>query len=274
VTGVKLEKTKRGAQPQHYVLITGKAGNRYTIADPLSPSPGFLDTYFTFETRGYVPDPAGDISELNISTSDTADLLLVDSLGNSTGFDAQVGQVVENIPNSVHFIDSLENDLTGVSPSHATNSIHLFQPTPGTYRLVLAGLQPGLFSVSIKVFNQDGSAQPGVAITALASLGSTSALQLQLLTAPGTNTGVVRAATYDSALADIANSLEQGLIDNAGIANSLAAKLQAAEAAGSPQQRLDVLGAFESELSAQSGKHIDPVAVQILSEDAMFLMNQ
>ncbi len=80
-------------------------------------------------------------------------------------------------------------------------------------------------------------------------------------------------ATFQGTLADIANSITLGLIDNAGIANSLSEKIEAAENTTGPT-RNNVLNAFENEVSAQSGKHITGVAPQVLLQDAASLISQ
>jgi len=57
----------------------------------------------------------------------------------------------------------------------------------------------------------------------------------------------------------IANLLASGCIDNSGIANALTSKLSAAQAAingGQIQTAINTLGAFQSQVQAQSGKHI------------------
>ena len=65
--------------------------------------------------------------------------------------------------------------------------------------------------------------------------------------------GVV--ATLQSTLADISNSLQLGLIDNAVIANALSSKIQAAQSsvnAGQDQTAANILGAFENQVNAQN----------------------
>jgi hypothetical protein len=79
--------------------------------------------------------------------------------------------------------------------------------------------------------------------------------------------------TLQSTVADINTSLELGLIDNGGIANSLAQKVGAAQQTTGPA-RANILNAFENEINAQSGKHILGVAVQVLLQDAAALLKQ
>ena len=65
-------------------------------------------------------------------------------------------------------------------------------------------------------------------------------------------------------IAELLHCVELGVsaghIDNTGIANSLFAKLDAAQAAldrGQPAQAINVLGALANQVAAQKGKHID-----------------
>ena len=64
-----------------------------------------------------------------------------------------------------------------------------------------------------------------------------------------------------SALHDcVAHATEMGHIDNQGVAHSLLAKLDSAQAAldrNQPQVAVDKLTAFIHEVEAQAGKHID-----------------
>jgi len=65
--------------------------------------------------------------------------------------------------------------------------------------------------------------------------------------------------------------VQLGLIDNRGIANSLSQKIQAAAKAPGPARR-NIVNAFKHEVYAQSGKHINGIAVQLLLEDADSLL--
>ena len=80
-------------------------------------------------------------------------------------------------------------------------------------------------------------------------------------------------ATFAATLADISNSLQLGLIDNKGIANSLAQKIRAAQRA-TGSARAGILAAFQNEVNAQAEKHIVGVAVQVLLQDADSLRTQ
>jgi N-acetylneuraminic acid mutarotase len=76
--------------------------------------------------------------------------------------------------------------------------------------------------------------------------------------------------TFQSTLKDINDSLQLGLIDNHGVANSLSSKIQAAQAQ-TGNARNNILNAFINEVNAQAGKHITVVTVQVLLADASAL---
>jgi hypothetical protein len=235
-----------------------------------------LSVYPNFETRGHVADPPGDISSLVVTVGGEAELLVTDNAGNRTGFSPGHGRV-EEIPRSVYFRDSLENDETGEPPTETTHSVPIFQPAQGAYRVLLTGLKTGLFQVLVDAFAQDGAPQPQLRITGLSAVGSTASFEIQLVSSPGGVTSIERVATFAGALADIASARQLGLIDNHGISNSLSGKIDEASAAaerGAFQTSANILEAFKHQVAAQSGKHIDPVAAQILLEDADSLIKQ
>ena len=124
------------------------------------------------------------------------------------------------------------------------------------------------------MFSQDGSSQQEGRITGIAGPGSTSLFAIQLNSTPGASSRVVRVATFQSTLSDVNNSLQLGLIDNQGIANSLSQELQAAASAATQETKANILNAFKNEINAQSGKHITAVAAQTLLQDADSLLSQ
>lgn len=273
VVGVDLDAQ---GDPQHYVLVTGKQGDEFTIADPGFAGRTTLSSYPNFETRGHVADPPGDISSLVVSVGDGAELLVTDSAGNRTGFDPGQGRV-EEIPRSVYFRDSLENDETGEPPTETTHSAPIFQPAQGTYRILLTGLKTGLFQVLIDAFAQDGTPQPQLRITGFSGGGSATSFEIQFVSSSGGVTQAVRLATFASTLGDIANAAQLGLIDNHGIAKSLSSKIEAASAAADRRAfdtSRNILEAFKHHVTAQTGKHIDSIAAQVLLEDADSLIRQ
>jgi hypothetical protein len=259
--------------PCHFVLVTGQSGNDFTIADPCGNPKTNLSDYDTFEIRGIVQDPAANNSELVLSVGDAADLMLIDPNGLRTGFDASSGKIVKEIPGSYYARDSLDNDETDAPVESVTHFAGVFQPVVGTYRLILSGVSLGTFTMSMRTYSLDGSGQPAVAVQGIAGGNSSTTLQLQVTSTPGGGSSIVLISTFESTLADINNSLQLDLIDNQGIANSLSQKIQAAQTA-SGAARNNILNAFKNEVSAQSGKHITGIAVQVLLLDANSLIGQ
>jgi hypothetical protein len=270
IVGVNLDQQ---GTPSHYVIVTGKQGNDYTIADPGYPKTMLSQYNNQFVTRGFVADPTGDISELNVAVGDTAEFLIINSSGQKTGYDPSVGEIVQQIPNSVYFRDALQDDVTGAPPTEVDHFGEIFQPSSETYQVLVTGLKLGTYSISTRMFSQDGSPQPDLVVTGIAGPGSSSSFSIQANPAPGSKTTVVAEATFASTLADISNALSLGLIDNHGIANSLSQKIQAAQGDAQPA-RANVLNAFINEVNAQAGKHITGAAIEVLLQDAKSLLAQ
>ena len=81
--------------------------------------------------------------------------------------------------------------------------------------------------------------------------------------------------TSDSIKDDVTQFLSGGAIKNAGLANSLLAKLNAAaaaRAAGDCSSAASIYEAFIREVSAQSGKGVDAAAAAIMIADAQYLI--
>ncbi len=274
IVGVTSPRT--GKFPGHYVLVTGKSGGKFTINDP-GYGKSFLDDYGNkFLARGYVDDPTDDVSELDIlvdAPGGGANLAVVAPSGGLTGIGPQ-GQEIQAIPDSVHFTDVLEDELTGLLPSHEFQSVYIFRPTNGTYTIEISGLALGVFTIPFDSYGADGTKQTSGEATGISSLGSVSSFSVTFDKSNGHDSHITRLATFESTLQDIENALALQLIDNAGIASSLEAKIQAARvAAGRGEQTaaLNNLAGFKGELLAQNHKHIMAIAAGILGEDAASL---
>jgi hypothetical protein len=192
----------------HFVLVTGNSGaNDYHIADPAGdpdhpsePLHTLLSGYVNavgrnspmFEIKGFITDPP-DMNELNLVTSNNAELLIMDSLGRRTGFDATTGNSLREIPDSVYSVDALFDDellQPGTGNSHI---VDVFQPTTGTYTVVVSGVASGAYALTIRSFSQDGSAQRGVLIQGIAQPGVSSVFTVQYATSPGSAVDLVGA---------------------------------------------------------------------------------
>jgi hypothetical protein len=230
-----------------------------------------LDNYNNnFVIRGFVPDPS-EVSTLELLVDDKADLFVTDGTGNSTGSDGT--NTTKQIPRSSYSQDFLTDNDTGLPATGVTHSVNLFQPAEGTYQITVTGLKLGTYNLFVAPFSRDGSAQPRQSIPGIAAAGLSRKFQITFLAAPGSSSAVVLLATFQSTLADIANSLALDLIDNSGIANALSQKIQAAQAATGPA-RNNILNAFKNDVNAQRGKHVNGIAPQVLLQDADSLISQ
>ncbi len=142
----------------HFIVVTGKQGSTYTIADPDSSATTLAAYGNLFETRGYVTDPT-DLSAVEISVvapGSGVDLLLMDSHGNKTGID-ETGGRFELIPNSVHFIDAIA--ASGLSPSDVSELIDVAGPESGNYGIEVRGIDAGQTSYELyeTAFAPDGT---------------------------------------------------------------------------------------------------------------------
>jgi hypothetical protein len=257
--------------------VTGKQGNTYRIIDPAEVGTTLADYGGAYQTRGSVKDPNGDVSELDFALGDAADLLISAATGESTGLDLASGTIVQHIPRSAYFRDALTDDVSGEPPTDESHLVEIFQPPQGNYQVVVNGLKLGNYSLSVRAFAQDGSMEPSIDLPGVAGPASLSTFQIQFSSAPGSLSTAVRTATFETTLGDINSSLQLGLIDNAGIANALSSKIEAAMSAALQRQgktARNILNAFKNQVSAQDRKHITGVAAQILQEDADWLIRQ
>lgn len=268
----------------HYLLVTGRkvgpgGGVSYLVTDPYPRAVPrtTLDEYRNaqgvpeFETVGAVMDPPGDISGLSFAVADEVELLVTDPQGRRSGIDPAGGERLQEIPDSSHGLDGVEDEESGDQPFGLAHVVSVFQPAAGAYEARLTGVRPGPFTLAVRVFSQDGSPQPPLSLPGIAGEGSVSTFALELTTAPGEASRLVRAATFASTLEDIGSAEAQGLIQPQGIARALAAKVEAAaEAArrGRTEASRNLLEAFGAQVRAQSPGHVSPLAAQVLLEDA------
>jgi hypothetical protein len=291
----------------HYVLVTGGVtdpvtGNtRFRIVDPagkgfdsggipiVTPCPNnplrtvatcaFLDCpqyNNTFTIRGWVTDPVGDMSELDLSVGDSADLLVTDSSGRRTGLDLAGGSILKEIPNSSHAGDRIDDDETGES-GLTRRSVDIFQPGAGHYTVLVSGLKLGTFALDIVPFAQDNNPQPHLSLPGISGPSSTSSFQIQYSPTAGASSIAVRIATFESTLADISNGLQLDLISREVIASHLSKKIEQAArdaAEGDTEEARETLIEFKEEVRDRTPKTIKAIASQILLGDADSLLGQ
>jgi hypothetical protein len=126
-------------------------------------------------------DPTGDVSGLDITTDNNSDVSVVDPNGNRAGIDPASATLMQNIPQSAHFVDGLDDAVTGQAMTgNDTHSVQIFQPAPGTYSIVVIGLSAGPSHLTVSPFSTSGVAQQGFTIDgSVEAPGSTITYQLK-----------------------------------------------------------------------------------------------
>jgi PKD repeat protein len=159
IVGVNLN---AGGSPGHYVLVTGVENGQFLINDPGHADATTLGYYNNnFETRGYVGGATGDFSGLDVSVDNAAEALVVDPPGQRTGYDPASGTVVEEISQSVHFLDTVEdNDLTGEPGTNTAHQVEIYQPLQGHYHMFLDDTNAGGCHLTLRSFWTNGTSGP------------------------------------------------------------------------------------------------------------------
>lgn len=168
-------------QPSHYVLVTGRRSNGdYQIIDPghvdrTSLSQAYHDN---FTIRGYVADPPGDISALDITVGNNAEMLLTDPNRKRLGILPKV-QAYNEIPQGSYVLDSLVDDITGDAPATVNHSINVFQPMQGSYSLVLTGMSKGPYNLMAQGYTLTGTRVGAVTVSGNTALGFSSTFKIE-----------------------------------------------------------------------------------------------
>ena len=184
----------------HYVLVTGKTGNTYSIIDPGCSQASDLSSAFScpsvadptrtvsygnsYVIVGTVKDPP-DRSEVDVSIPGNAALQVVDPNGLQTAFDPATFQTSNQIPNSAYSLYALDDDEE-VSP--LIGPAHYVQiPTPmqGISRVVVRGLATGNFALNISAYDRLGQNEGPLSFSGSAQPGSTATFLVTVSTTPG-----------------------------------------------------------------------------------------
>ncbi len=146
----------------HFVLVTGKVGDDYLIADPGHNDRTNLAQYRAFETRGFVTplpvhqalgfSPFSRVHTLVVAATSDLPFTVDDSGGNSAGWDPVSGEVVEQIRGSSAFWDALDDDITGEPATESSRSVYIDHPAPGSYQTRSPGLSATAFTLMAQSF--------------------------------------------------------------------------------------------------------------------------
>lgn len=264
---------------RHFVLVTGKqldanGSADYTIADPGFGGRGVLSDYPEFETRGFVSDPSPQ-GFVSISIEGPADSLITDPDGKQTGFDSNSG-LIQEIPNSVYFVDAIDDDVDFESETVLNHSVEILQPTDGTYNLTVTGTDNGFYSLGITTIAANGTLEPTISMMGVTQPGLTATIRIQLASTPGSAPEVQRVVTFRSTLDDITSDENLGFLDErkARILAKLIQRVQEEVAEGEIREAKHFLKEFEDALRDAAKDTTPTMTVEILLEDANSLINQ
>ena len=173
--------------PGHYVLVVGESAGTFLIQDPAATGATTLEFYGNdYVTRGYVSDPPGDLSSVELGITG-AQLLVVDPVGRRTGFDPVTSRILQEIPGSVYARDMLDDDETGEADSRIHSTVWFPKQQAGQYQVNVIGEQAGTFMLLVMPFASDGRAQPRHTATGAMNAGSVSSFHFEFV-APSEST--------------------------------------------------------------------------------------
>jgi hypothetical protein len=137
------------------------------------------------------PFAAHDRSALWLKSGSRVTLLVRDAQGRRTGVEPKGFKVVKDIPDSSCDVDFTGNKYTGEEHSEADERISFDPAKKGNYSLVVHGLQPGPFQVSISALSSNGSSEPSKEVEGLISEGEDKVFKLTYDPAPNATLAVV-----------------------------------------------------------------------------------
>lgn len=283
----------------HFVFVTGANGTDWDLFDPgwrnANPAAALssLDGHYTGFTpiarvpRSFTVDQARSFEatqstnspSVSVSAFSPIELILTDNLGRRLGRSALTGEHFEEIPKGNYYRDFplALDDSSGVAPGEATGIKTAYIPSPqeGIYQLQATGTALGTFTLRFRSVASDGSAQEITKI-GVVDAGTIVIYQLPVSSAPSSPLVVSRAITFQSTLADIANSFKAGLLTR-DIANELTEKIQHVlekTNRGEKHNVSQVLQELAKKIINQTPKKVSPLASQILQEDISVLLGQ
>jgi uncharacterized delta-60 repeat protein len=282
----------------HFVFVIGRdSSGDWTVFDPgwTEPTPqnagsslrehlnGFTTnkagkaTFRRFEVadvRLFAANPTPMPGSLSVGALSPVELLVTDPQGRRLGWSES--EDIFEIPQGSYFRDfplgNADGDGVGPGESSGRKTAYIPLPESGNYTVRVVGTALGTYTLEFRTVAADGTARE-MRLSGVANVGSSAPFAVAYSALPTSPLEASRITTFEGMSADIDNSLRLGLIDNAGIANSLLRKLRAAQRTSGPA-RDNILQALKNEVEAQSGTHILGIAAEILLQDIDSLSGQ
>ena len=248
----------------------GKAGNISQTKNEIQP-----------EQVRFTPDNAGITvvgRGYNISGQQTAppiETLVIDPMGRKTGYDPATASLVYEIPNSIYEQDASigidsEEDVPASEQPPAYSDLDATQAMSGEYKIQLLGKDAGEYELSVRGMTAAAELRLEQKYFGLTEKGRIAEFRLNFNKTPGSVSTVTKTVTFQSLRDDVRLAKQFGYIDNEGISNSLAQKLNNAEEAknkGNIKPAQNILEALINEINAQTDKHIKKTFADIFVAD-------
>lgn len=294
----------------HYVLVTGQNDTDWNIADPgwinAVPSAALdsLDAHYTgfttfslsdpnnaifhqftvSEARAYAGPSTGlatpNLSSLIVTALSPIELVISNAGGERLGYNPVTQAYFDEIPKGNYYRDfpTASDDIAGPAPGDPTGvkTIYIGNPTAGSFNIEAFGTAQGGYTLEFRAIATDGSVK-SISLSGVAVPGSTSSFQVSYDPTPNSSFTAARMATFQSTLADTANSLQSRLITRPATARVLSRMIQlASDAASRGQTQISKqrLTAFKRLVTAFAHRSIQDSAVQVLLQDADSLLAQ
>jgi hypothetical protein len=258
--------------------LSSLSGHLCGIGTGFTTSDGSFRCFEVAEAETY-RDPLTSRSALNVKANSPVELLLIDPVANHLGslqqgtdvFEIPLGSYSRNFP----LADDTSTGAANGDPS-GIKSVYVPAPLDGNYTLQVTGTGLGMYTLELRAVATDGTVQDTTAV-AVTNIGSTSTYQIAYSSVPNSSLTTTRNVTFQTALDDINDSLQLGLIIGSSLADRLSGKIERAAkeaAAGHTRAAHHSLKEFEEEVRDRTSRDINPIAVGLLLEDADGLLAQ
>ena len=135
-------------------------------------------TFAANSDQGVSSKESRDLSQLEVSIGDEADILLVDPRGRRTGSDPIEKKIYEEIPQSAYSADFIGDRNTGGQVTGTHHAVMVRAPMPGLYRVTVTGLHQGRCTLSVFAVDREGNIQADEQHKGTCSINSKSMFQI------------------------------------------------------------------------------------------------
>jgi uncharacterized delta-60 repeat protein len=164
----------------HWIVLSGRSGDSYTIMDPDGPSGGKLsDTYGAFyDVVVYSKETATPC--WSVVGHSPVQLLVTDPLGRRAGYDPSTGTISEDMPLSSYGVEAGTGDDDGLLPPLPDRPyFEQSESLGGTYSIQAIGIGDGPYELIVTHVADSGETTEQI-LTGIAAPGSVDVFQVQV----------------------------------------------------------------------------------------------